>query len=600
MYILRKVSVAWNILVIVDHFTRFTQAYTTKNKSALTAAKKLYNDFILRFGIPSRFMSDQGGEFENKLMQELNKLCGVTKVRTTPYHPQTNGACERMNQTLLKMLRTLPENLKTRWPESVNKMVHAYNCMKHSSTGYSPYYLLFGREPKLPIDLLFCTESTLENKSRSQYLKEWKHQMEEAYSIARKRSGDQKARDKRRWDSGATLSCLKVGDRVLVQNKEKGGPGKLRSYWEQQVYKIVSLKGSEGVVYEIQREDCNSRKTQVVHRNMILPVDDEFTLQPDETQREVKNEKPTEDVVSKKDGEKQEGEARGRKKRRRGKRKKNQNSEERNKQESEESEDVEDVGFFPHQLFNNETPSNVVENTDNSIDFNVNQETTHSDNQHMDEGEETADEETPDELVTYPEEIEEATGVDDAGEVDEERDGMEGGNVADRLKREGRQRNEIERFGYDTLGQPKVSMVSASYPVFLPQQQWGYQYSPTHQTPVYLPLYQPSVPQLPMNQHQNTFYSDPQLHQQNVFTPSYLPQVVSQNVDNVERVYYPPVQPYYHNYIQYDNNNSSNNNNNNNNNNKYSNYFKTDTTTVQPQSHYSHIVPPNINILPLY
>ena len=109
------------ILVIVDHFTRFTQAYPTKNKSALTAAKRLYNDFILRFGIPSQFLTDQGGEFENHLMRDLNKLCGVTKIRTTPYHPQTNGGCERMNQTLLKMLRTLPENLKSRWPESVNK-----------------------------------------------------------------------------------------------------------------------------------------------------------------------------------------------------------------------------------------------------------------------------------------------------------------------------------------------------------------------------------------------------------------------------------------------------------------------------------------------
>ena len=160
------------ILVIVDHFTRFTQAYATKNKTSLTAAKRLYNDFILRFGIPSKLMSDQGGEFESDLMRDLHKVCGVTKLKTTPYHPQTNGACERMNQTLLAMLRTLPEKLKSRWPESVNKMVHAYNCTKHSTTGYSPFYLLYGRDPILPIDTLIPAETTTKRQSHRKYVKE--------------------------------------------------------------------------------------------------------------------------------------------------------------------------------------------------------------------------------------------------------------------------------------------------------------------------------------------------------------------------------------------------------------------------------------------
>lgn len=258
-----------NVLVITDHFTKFAMAVPTTDQKARTVAKALWEHFIVHYGFPSRLLSDQGRDFESKTIRELCTLIGADKVRTTPYHPRGNPV-ERFNRTLLGMLGTLEEKDKHHWRDFVKPLVHAYNCTRNDATGYSPYELMFGRQPRLPIDLVLGIHPDMGNhKTHSEYVKGLRRRLQESYSLAAKNSRKIGEKNKARFNKKVKAAELLQGDRVFVRNMSIRGKHKLADRWEQKIH-VVVRRIRDSPVYVVKPE-TGEGPHRALHRDLLLP-----------------------------------------------------------------------------------------------------------------------------------------------------------------------------------------------------------------------------------------------------------------------------------------------------------------------------------------
>ena len=263
-------------MVVTDNFTKYCQIYATRTKSTKAAADKVFNHFILEFGFPERLHSDQGGEFTSKLFRELQRLAEIRPSTTTPYHPQGNGQTERMNRTVCNMLKSLSEPAKKDWKSHLPKLAFAYNSTINKSTGFSPMYLMFGRESRLGIDSMFqdvLADSGISNRSHQQFVVEWQKAMQEAMRVAAENMEKSSDYNRKYHARKAKITEVSVGDNVLVRNyREKGGTGKLKSFWEEAIF--VVLEKRDGLpVFKIQNLK-KKNDIRVVHRNKIMKCEE--------------------------------------------------------------------------------------------------------------------------------------------------------------------------------------------------------------------------------------------------------------------------------------------------------------------------------------
>ncbi|KAJ7997341.1 hypothetical protein DPEC_G00227980 [Dallia pectoralis] len=187
-----------------------------------------------------------------------------------------NGSVERFNRTLGNMIRALPPEAKHDWPRHLQTLTFMYNCTVHETTGFPPFYLMYGRVPRLPVDILF--KNILrdpEISSYDRYVVSLTKDLQEAMAIAQEHANKEQNRQAELYNRRGKGKLIAVGDRVLVSNKRERGKRKTADRWESAVYTVVGINPSTHT-YRISHPETGQER--LVHRNLLmlvnfLPVD---------------------------------------------------------------------------------------------------------------------------------------------------------------------------------------------------------------------------------------------------------------------------------------------------------------------------------------
>ncbi|XP_016523390.1 uncharacterized protein LOC107835497 [Poecilia formosa] len=240
-----------NILVMTDLFTHYAWAVPTKDQTAQTAVHALWAHVIQTFGCPAG-----------------------------------NGGVERLNQTLLHMLRTLEAEKQQRWPEFLPELLQAYNNTVHGATGYAPSYLMFGRHLRQPVDVNLGVDPEPLCHDLKGWVRDHYQKLSFAYEMTRKNKNSAATQNKRVYDKRAQALPLVPGERVWVKDRDRQGQGKLHPGWSPEPHVVLERVGDTGVVYRVRPEKGGREK--VLHRNAlklcITPATDNYSPAPEDNQ----------------------------------------------------------------------------------------------------------------------------------------------------------------------------------------------------------------------------------------------------------------------------------------------------------------------------
>ncbi|UYV72261.1 hypothetical protein LAZ67_9002385 [Cordylochernes scorpioides] len=217
------------ILVAMDYFTKWPEAFPLADQEAETVAETLISQFFSRFGVPMQIHTDQGRNFESRLFAQMCKLLGSHKTRTTPLHPQSDGMVEKFNRTLASQLSLFVAQSLRDWDSQLPILLMAYRSSVHETTGYSPAKMLLGKELKLPFDIFFGCPNSI-GEGSDEFVDRLHSRLEKVHRWAREKLKIASEAMKVRYDTQACGNDLQEGGLVWLYNpkRKKGLSPKLK------------------------------------------------------------------------------------------------------------------------------------------------------------------------------------------------------------------------------------------------------------------------------------------------------------------------------------------------------------------------------------
>ncbi|HGJ5890683.1 MAG TPA: hypothetical protein ACHBZA_04870 [Arsenophonus apicola] len=252
------------ILSIQDCLTKYLLLIPLDNQRADSIINALIEHYVYVFSSPKHILTDQGQNFVCKLMESFEKAFKIKHIKTTSFHPQSNGALERTHGTVKDLLRTCIDEKKSEWDEHLNLICMAYNTSVHSGTGYTPFELTFGHKANLPSAI-----ATTPSLTKNELFQLWKHRHQEYLANAKVIIETNKKRYKNEQDRKIRIKSLyNVGDLVLLHNEHK--THKLDSEWTGP-YEVLEVHTPNYLL------KINNKRTQLTHGNRIKLYNSNFS-----------------------------------------------------------------------------------------------------------------------------------------------------------------------------------------------------------------------------------------------------------------------------------------------------------------------------------